>query len=851
MANTRYEVYINDNLALARSMIIKHSAIAAAINSDLQAKYALSGGESQYYVAVADPTTWKYYLNLSGQYHASDTMMTVISQDTYQTIDFTVENLAINTATKAAYAPGTQDYLNLVAAYPTQELLIRGILNPTDMTKAIAADDGTILWFDNTLIESNEMSLMLDLQQWIMVFFKRWFNPSYCYADDMYLVCFLAAMFSGIATQLLAIRLKYCHTYQTHSYHIIQFLASHGNLDAYASYLTKPQMLWLYRNIRYIQRNAGQTSTFQSLIDHILTPRNIPLADWTFKLDATDLMTDLKTTPMFYRNSLNVGTADTGVDSRNVQDMLTQELVVAPSNSNTQERIDQVTDTLTWAKGNTNPTKILESDMMDLTDSAPYRFSDCLLNHWLYYASLGVYRAFVTITDPSTGNNYTLDMLDAFVVYMYCVSGAVGVFTSPDIPLPVIPATKVLKRPVPTLAEIKPLIDSSKVSMEDLQAVYHKLPSIPVEFLSITAFYAKVKEIHAYETFQHALFSTQGEMWRRGMLEFATLYCWTDYQVSFADEGTTFRQWFDQKGLNVASLTPIEMDTVASAILNAATGTNLVTSISQRQMQLAMIGIMRQLSSYSVQYIADMNTSPVVVVERASMRVGDIDVKASADIVVDVPQAALVDVHGSGKASFEVPSEQIVICQEVKARSKATATINVHVKPVARVKVGIKTRMVAPLVQLRNVTDGLSYDVAQVSTYDTDQYLPGSQNALSSAFTSLDLGFYKVTDDDRATMHQRYLDWFANNDPLTSLRVAVQNRALPGLIGPADNSLRTAVTHRALPGLIGPASVDESLTVAVTTRALPGLIGPHIDSESLPDVVLNTSLDGLTPPVAG
>lgn len=69
MSQTQYDIYLDDTFKLTRSLVIKSSASADAINKGLSDL----GNE----VNTLDPTTWKYYLNLNGQYHGTDVPMYV------------------------------------------------------------------------------------------------------------------------------------------------------------------------------------------------------------------------------------------------------------------------------------------------------------------------------------------------------------------------------------------------------------------------------------------------------------------------------------------------------------------------------------------------------------------------------------------------------------------------------------------------------------------------------------------------------------------------------------------------------------------------------------------------------
>ena len=65
MSLNYYKLYVNQVLDLSKTMVIKVEAVADSINERLKATYGNV-------FDVDDKRTWKYYLNLSGQYHSTD-----------------------------------------------------------------------------------------------------------------------------------------------------------------------------------------------------------------------------------------------------------------------------------------------------------------------------------------------------------------------------------------------------------------------------------------------------------------------------------------------------------------------------------------------------------------------------------------------------------------------------------------------------------------------------------------------------------------------------------------------------------------------------------------------------------
>lgn len=178
--NNYVQIYVNNCKLLIRTMIVKSSFAANAINKELQ---TLLGSEA---VNEHDPTTWKYYMNLAGEYHSTDKPMFVISLDTKERILFSPENLLIHKLTADSYAHGSRYYLALVNQYPEQEFLINCILTPCDKRTAIDAGDGSILSYQKNLVEDTETTLIQELEIFAKNFISRWHVEAFALTDVYY-----------------------------------------------------------------------------------------------------------------------------------------------------------------------------------------------------------------------------------------------------------------------------------------------------------------------------------------------------------------------------------------------------------------------------------------------------------------------------------------------------------------------------------------------------------------------------------------------------------------------------------------------------------------------------------------
>jgi hypothetical protein len=618
MATTsnQYQVYLDSVLALARYIVIKSSDTADAINNDVSTRLQIP-------VDSTDPTTWRYYMNLAGQYHSADKPMYVVSMDTLETIEFSTANLALHRATAKAYQFGQRDYLALVAQYPTQVTLINGILNPVDIETAIMANDGEILAYPSNLVEFNEYSLIEKLQRWIYGFKTRWVNRAYTVSDNMYVPFTLGIMFALLPQTILNLRLEACKTNEAHSFHVRQYLVSHGLLDLYLDQLTTKQSLELYRNINYLERNAGQSEIFEWLVDHIMTERNLPLAKYTMKHDVSQMPTENYPTITFTRDPVNLGYNLDAINEISLHQMLEKEWPVARDNEKYSADDEPVIqEKMQNSLFNKLSTKALESSMIDYTGSVRYPLDEILINNWLWLSSLGYYNSAIQFTNPATGETVPMFAKDAFCLAWYALNASIG------ITLDVIPpmyAKRVPRVPVPSVSAMAALCDMTKVDIATLQEIHDLQPVItaPSVFMSTEAFYALCVDIFKAANEQDGVVSLQEHMETRGYVKNATSLLWSDNLCYVADPGDNYKNWFAERNLDVAAWTQTQWGALYNQIVAAATGQDLITTPSVANIQKAMIGMMKQLSSYSVQFMQTINNSTIVPADWAAIRVGD------------------------------------------------------------------------------------------------------------------------------------------------------------------------------------------------------------------------------------
>ena len=192
--------FYSDTFQLARTMVVKIDAIAKRDNDILEA----AG-----YTVGSDKTTWRYYMNLFGVYHETDTMMQVISLDTGETINFTKDVLANHLITRRQYLTGGDLYKRLIAQYPGQRILINGILFPVDYNTSISAQNYKILQYNTSYVLWNEEQLIPEVQKWIYANAPMMFESEYHITEDLMLHDMVMKLASGIIQCLHLTRLQH------------------------------------------------------------------------------------------------------------------------------------------------------------------------------------------------------------------------------------------------------------------------------------------------------------------------------------------------------------------------------------------------------------------------------------------------------------------------------------------------------------------------------------------------------------------------------------------------------------------------------------------------------------------
>lgn len=613
MSKALYELYIKDVMKLSKTLVIKSSASAEILN----ARIRIIGHP----VDDSRPSTWKYYLNLAGEYHNLDEPMSVKSLDTLVDIDFTKENLMVHRATAKAYAYGTPYYRSLVDRFPKQEQLILGILNPVPVDVAIKAPDHAILWYDKTLVESNEANLIPELQLFIDAWWRKWNSPAYDLYHDLYVAGLYSAFFSALPGAILGIRLQNCNSQYAHSFHIWSYLAGKGKLDDFREYLTREQTLWLYRNIDWLTTHVGKTDTMEELIEHLLTARGFPVVGYDLLQNTSNMPKDLR--PEIDLLSIPLNFLDQQPrtrQTRTVEQIVEKEIPLARENEiYTAQEISDVNDKMKNTLYTRVPTKVLESQVVDRSESKHVKLLDVLINHWLYLSHNRRYNAIITVSNPQTGEAFNISVREAFVLWIWLYNHAQGLAMTY---VPSVRAKRVRRPELPSFDSLRKLVPRKYVDDALIKAFYEHQPPYGM-VVSTAGFNELGRELYAADLYQYELYTKQEHMRSRVNAELVSLAFWCDSECKLVDTPTTYGQWFKERGLLVEDLGKFDALTLWSEILDKATGQDLSKQFTLKEIQAAMLSLFGRLSSYSIQTIQTISDSPLIPVGFPTIRPGD------------------------------------------------------------------------------------------------------------------------------------------------------------------------------------------------------------------------------------
>ena len=651
----KYSQYATDCKLLARSLSIYYSISAELLNTYVVSVAGSNGLNNN------RPETWKYHLNLCGEYHPLDSSIMVKSLDTMESIVFNKDNLTVHRATKEHYRFGSKAHEELLSAYPGRTLLINGIICPAKMSDVLKAEDGEIVAYDTSLVEEHERTLLSRLNAWTKSQHLARYNRQYALIHDFAHSVHVASMQLNAIKQITNLRLESCRTGEAHSYHIWAHLASNGKLHRFMPYMTRYQQLWLYRNIEYIHNHCGLQDTFEWLTENLLTVRGIPLAAYQMNHILDNQPQELKPDIGYVRLPRNNVRAATAELPRTLEAMMRLEDPAARGNPQVRDwYLDPTYRALQNTRNSTMSTKVLESAMVDTSSSFPYRLVDVLLNEWAHLSSIDYYTAYVLVDHPIAGEKFYLPAKDAFILlwYAFCKSRGKTLEYIEDVHV-----ARVSMVPKCDTAYIKERVKGTVVNDYDLARI-DVLPVISPQ-ISVLGFYELCQELWKQENTQFYKVAEYNNSTRRAHVEYAVSQFFFYGFAELTATKTTYAEWFSKLNIRLTEPEdPADWEKFYQTLFVSGTGLEDKETTSMKNVQRAMIAMMRQLSSYTIQFIDEFTGEDMIPLNLLYPRYGIsnwktvsgsyCDFSAYIDNVKTLTKSEAIVSYGGFKSTFDV-----------------------------------------------------------------------------------------------------------------------------------------------------------------------------------------------------
>lgn len=424
------KTYLPELHKLVRSILIKSSHQATMINKHIIKTYGSNA-------VVDDVNTWRYYLNLNGQYHSTNEPMEIYVLELNEIRPLTKELLVTYKKTKEDLASYTDTFTNLVKLYPTNELLIRGMINPIDIETAVNTVDGHILHYSNLYIEPSEVDLINKLSKYTEAIYYRWFNEMYITVSNYYVATFLTFLYSTLGIKIDSIRLENIHTHRVARHHIDHFFQS--NLDIDTTYMNHKSKLWLYQNLRTAMINAGKDETLEQIIDNVLTPNGIGVGKLLLKKAKPNLITE----NLLIHNKASVDTdrvTQLVVEPKNnlyysdgltVSEVVSMEVDGGYIHDSVYDDINSIVEQVTTKLRNNNEinsdTKVIHLLGKEDRDILPFPRVNMVLDNLFYMSLNSVNDYLITYLDENTNNTYTITFNQAIRLLGYYLLSVGGI----------------------------------------------------------------------------------------------------------------------------------------------------------------------------------------------------------------------------------------------------------------------------------------------------------------------------------------------------------------------------------------------------------------------------------------
>lgn len=680
MNNADKDRYFRDIFSLARTMVIKNEALATRYNQAL---------ERVGYTVKEDKTTWRYYMNLNGDYHETDVPMIVNSLDNDEEFVFNKENLRIHLVTFREYAKGGYWFKQLTERYPAQPTLIRGILSPIPYSETIPADDYKILRYNEKLVLWNEDQLIPKLQNFIKSEVSQLFSNEYIGTDNLFLPTMNRVLMADVIKAIHTIRIEDMYSRHSHDFYIWSHIDSYGDFSKYKNSLNHEQTMWLFRNIAWIKNNPGQTLTFNKLMENLLTIANIPLAKFDMVEGTATQLEDLSPTPLYRRLNLNL-IEDYGREptyNTTEQIILKQQLLARDNYDQTAIYQEDALSRGKYSLHSELPTKVLESSMRDYTNRHADTLMSVVYNEWIYLAGNKKFTGRVVVADPKTGKQIRMTVTDAYHIWRYLVD-----YSNGGHPVDICPVyyQNVMRIRPPSIGEVYEAGGKNFLYPEylayDVRDIWFPVANfVAPDYLVQYAF-----EVYEAMWKHKKMYSQFYDLNKRARVKNATKTVYESGYVRLGDY-TKYDLLLRDYNLDFSDYSAADCKTFAWAIFQRVTGWDTNIQPNMRVKQSDLIDIMSRLSSYTIHFIKEMADEIGVTELPNEVSVGDSKLTGPGNSLIGDFENVMLNIQSNMDGIRELESVLAVLFPDkpsIKADMAATIKLkdNNFIKSVDKFK---------------------------------------------------------------------------------------------------------------------------------------------------------------------
>ena len=609
--------YIKQTIMFTNSLVIKSLGTALAMN-----RYVLL---STNLAASADKTTWKYFMNISGKKHFTNNDVQVFVIETGKKEPLSKEILEKYPTTKKELLSNGSYYNDLIEEYPNDRLFIHGCLYPVDINKAISAADGTILNYNGNYIESNEYSLIKELNEFTTNFFKRWYIKEFTLVDELYMATILANLYVAIPNKIINIRLSKVLTPEVHSFHMEHFFRSNLDIWDAVQVLTPASKMWLYKNLRYLKHNIGKNGTFNTIIEKIFNANSVGLGSYVIRNKDVELNKQNK-----YTNSTSIPVTDpvytrptnilSGTKLNSYYEADNNKSIDIETVVNLElDMLKKKNGLLTFADREkyivSNALKSINSSVLDKQNTKIVEFSSSklfkmygsdiykiILDHWVYFIQNNIVEYTIEYVDPNTNKIYSVNPKTALLIMLKYL---LYITRNPTLKLTNLNYNYVLNPNSDILYSILYKMHEDGLTDKIVNMLSSLYPKADKYISNIEETCEYIKDSVAFYTACWFLDANSASVAVsaniKHILQLATLY--GTYKLTDNPEGETIDSMLDKYGIDIEITEEYDIIAAIQSLFKAAV---LIDVDAQSEMDNSIslyIDLLSKLTSYTVQSI--------------------------------------------------------------------------------------------------------------------------------------------------------------------------------------------------------------------------------------------------------